>query len=136
MVVSLHFEEAFPSIFEVAVNAFKTKAKDISNSVLMSLIVTIKNQSKEIEQLLFDIESSPEIVLGMDLESFYENMDYLQDNLEKMLRLSEKHKNKSDIFMEYHKAIDRLYNVTIVLTNEIGFTEAQINHTDNIDHAS
>lgn len=136
MTVNLHFEDAYPSIFQTAVSAFKLKAKDISSSILMALIVSVKNQNKELSQILVKIEQDNNILASIDLIEFYDTMNILQDNLELLLDLANKHKSKSDIFMEFYKAIDELYNSCIVITVDIGFIESDLKYTENLQDAS
>ena len=128
MTLNLHFESAFPSIVETAAQAINGVAKDFSNSIIISLIVEIRNKNRELKDLLIDVEENPTILLGKDNEPFYDQMNGTMDNLERLLNLSEKNKDKSDVFMQLYHAVDDLYTTVIVVSNEIAFSESNILH--------
>jgi hypothetical protein len=46
MTLLLHFENAFPDVFEKTVSAFKSGARELANSIVMELIFALKNKMK------------------------------------------------------------------------------------------
>ena len=136
MTTNLHFEEAFPSIFESVVIAFKNKSKDIAHTLLMNLIHVLKTQNDSLKNIQFEIEQDRVSVEDMNLDEFYDNMYLLQDNLKKLLELSVKQKGISDIFMHFYKAVDELYTTVLVVTNEVGVLESYHLHELKLKNAS
>lgn len=128
MTLNLHFESVFPSIVETAAQAINGVAKDFGNSIIISLIVEIRNKNRELKDLLIDVEENPTILLEKDNEPFYDQMNDTMNNLERLLNLSEKNKDKSDIFMQLYHAVDDLYTTVIVVSNEIAFSESNVLH--------
>ena len=130
MTANLHFEDAFTSIFTTVANSFNNMKKDVVNALLMNLIVSMKNKNKELRDFLFEIEENPQRVLNIDLDDFFDSMNVLEDNFKHLLKLAEKNKDKSDMFMQFYKTIDELLETTVYVNIEIGFIESEVKHLD------
>lgn len=128
MNLNLHFEDIIENVFRILVNSSADIEKDTLNSLLTNLIVTMKNATKKLRNILFEIEQNPEILLNTNLDDFYDNILELEDNFEQLLRLAEDHKDKSDMFMQFYKTINELYEITVCVYSDIGFIEAKLMH--------
>ena len=107
------------SVYDTAISAFKNGAKDIANSLLMNLIFTLKNQDNDLKNILFDLEKNPTISITLDTDEYQDILINLEYNFEKLLCVSKKYKDKSDVFMEFYKISDSLYGHIILLGNEV-----------------
>ncbi|UCM99193.1 hypothetical protein LCX93_06515 [Sulfurimonas sp. SWIR-19] len=128
MTTHLHFEDALMSIFNTVVQSLGSIKKEFIDTLLMNLIVTMQNKNKKLRDILFEIEENPQMLLNMDLEDFYDTMLQLEDNFKQLLKLAEKHKDKSDMFMQFYKTIDELYGTVVYVNIEVGFLEAELKH--------
>ena len=128
MNLNLHFEDSIEPIFRILIDSFNDMKKDTLNSLLINLIVIMKNATKKLRDILFEIEQNPAILLNMNLDDFYDNILELEDNFQQLLILAKDHKDKSDMFMEFYKTINELYEVTVCTYSDIGFIEAKLMH--------
>ena len=128
MTLNLHFEDSIETIFRILINSFNNIEKETLNSLLTNLIVTMNNATKKLRYILFDIGQSPEKLLNINLDDFFDNILELEDNFEKLLRLAQAHKDKSDMFMQFYKSITELYETTVCVYSDIGFIEAKLIH--------
>ena len=136
MTANLHFEDSFTPIFRTVIDSFSSIKKEILDSLLMNLIVTMENKNKELRDMLFEIEENPERLLNINLDDFFDTMLQLEDNFKPLLTLAQKHKDKSEMFMQFYKSIDELYETTTYVNIEIGFIETELMHSQEMKSAS
>ena len=136
MTANLHFENGFTSVFKTLSESFTNIKKDLLDTLLMNLIVPMQNKNKELRDMLFEIEESPDKLLSMNLDDFFDTMLELEDNFKPLLKLAEKNKDKSDMFMQFYKTIDELYETTTYVNIEIGFIETELMHSQEMKSAS
>jgi len=136
MTTHLHFEDAFTSIFRTVVESIGSIKKEFVDTILMNLIVTIQNKNKALSDMFFEIQENPKILLNMDLDDFYDTMLQLEDNFKPLLKLAKINKEKSDMFMQFYKAIDKIYGTVVYVNIEVGFLEAELKHPYEIENAS
>lgn len=136
MTTHLHFEDALMSVFKTVVQSLDSIKKEFIDTLLMNLIVTMQNKNKKLRDILFEIEENPDTLLDMNLEDFYDTMLQLEDNFKQLLKLAQKHKDKSDMFMQFYKTIDELYGTVVYVNIEVGFLEAELKHPHEIKNAS
>jgi len=136
MTANLHFENGFTSVFETLSESFSNIKKDIVDRLLMNLIVTMQNKNKDLRDMLFDIEENHERIVSMDLDDFFDTMLQLEDNFKPLLKLAEKNKDKSDMFMQFYNTIDELYGTTVYVNIEIGFIESEVKESLEMKNAS
>ncbi len=126
----IHFETLLPSILDTTVDAFKSGAKGIANNLLMTLIFSLKQQNNEFKDTIFELEQNPQLSLTLDTEDFQDIMINLEDMIEKLLSVSKKNKDNSDIFMELYKVCDELFSNIIVLGNEVSAVASELRHKE------
>ncbi|MDF1884564.1 hypothetical protein JHD49_11495 [Sulfurimonas sp. SAG-AH-194-C21] len=136
MTANLHFEDSFTSIFKTVVDSFSSIKKEFVDNLLMNLIVTMQNKNKELRDILFEIEEEPKRLLDMDLEDFFDTMLQLEDNFKPLLKLANKNKDKTDMFMQFYRTIDELYGTTVYVNIEIGFIEIELMNSLEMKSAS
>ena len=132
MTMQYNNETIISNMLSIAIDAFKTKKKEIANDILMALIVNIRNNDDDLQEKFLDIQENSYIISEINLEDFYDFMIPFQDKLEVLLKISSSYKSKSDIFMQLYKAIDKLYSTVIVLTNEVAFIESELKIEEEI----
>jgi molecular chaperone GrpE (heat shock protein) len=133
---TLHFENAFPNILEKTVSAFKNGAKDVANAILMELIFAIKKQNENIKDLKAQLESEPGISLDLDTEEFHENMLNVIDMLEKLVAISDKNKDKSEIFNQMHNISKEMYENATLMQIELSFVASEQRYKESSALAS
>jgi len=136
MTAHLHFEDSIISVFNTVVESVTNIKKDVTDKLLMNLIVTMQNKNKDLRNLLFEIEENPERLLNIDLEDFFDTMLQLEENFKPLLKLADKNKDNSDMFKQFYKAIDELYGTTVYVNIEIGFIESELKQSLELKNAS
>ncbi|MGD9718159.1 MAG: hypothetical protein AB7U24_02875 [Sulfurimonadaceae bacterium] len=136
MTYNLQFEDVFTSVFETVVKSFKDKSRDIVNSILMSLIVSMKNKNDALRTSLEEMFEDETIIKNMNLDEYYDHMLSLQDNLERLVGIAKQHRDKSEMFNEFYKSVKDLYETVVYVTIEVGFMEAKSNHEVFLENAS
>ena len=68
MTIPMRLDSVIPSIFETLADGFKEVSKDIVNSIVMQLIYALQKQNKDLEELLFTLESEPTLATTLDNE--------------------------------------------------------------------
>jgi len=132
MTIQYHNETIIPNMLSIAIDAFNTKKKEIADDILMALIVNIKNNDASLREKLIEIQEHPQIIREMNVEDFYDFIIPFQDKIESILKIATLYKDKSDIFMQLHKALDKAYTTVIVLTNEVAFIESELKIEEKI----
>lgn len=117
-----------PSLFQTTINAFKTGAREIGNSILMNVIVSLKEHERYYQKILDDITEDPALALELDNDDFHSTMMSMEDFLEKNLNEVKAHASDSDIFKEYANAYESLYNTILVTGIEVAAAAARVRH--------
>ena len=125
MTLNIHFEDSFTPIFQTLVDSFTASKRELTNTILMKIIFSINAKNKELRDILFDIEENPQRLENMNLEDFYDMMGDLEDNFKPLLSLAKKHKNKSEMFLEFYKALNTFFETINYVNIEVGFIEAE-----------
>lgn len=136
MMFTLHFENAFPNILEKTVSAFINGAKDVASAILMELIFAIKKQNEDIKTLRAQLESEPSISLELDTEEFHDNMLHAIDMLEKLISISEKNKDKSEIFNQMYKISQEMYENSTLMQIDLSFIASEERNKEGSSLAS
>jgi len=136
MTLLLHFENAFPDVFEKTVSAFKSGARELANSIVMELIFALKKQNEELKKLVVKMEKEPEFSLALDNEEFHDNIVNLQKMLERLSVISHANKEKSEIFNEMDKITTEMYENLFIFQTELSFIASELRHKENSALAS
>jgi len=136
MSVYLTYQEVYPSMFEAALVAFKSKTRGIALKILLPLISILKVHREEFLKIKFDIEDNPNKILEMNLDEFYDAMDNVTDQLEYLLKLVESHKSDDEIFFELYDTIDNFLTTVLQTNYSFSLAESKIMHQDNLKDAS
>ena len=126
--------ELLPSLFKTTVDAFKSGAREIGNAILLNVIASLKKHQREYQKIREDIEKDPALALKMDNEDFHSIMMGMEEFLEKNLQEIKKHENDSEIFKEYAKTYESLYDTVLMTGIEVAATAARVRHESK--HAS
>jgi len=136
MNLSLQFEKDMMPIVDIVAQGFMDTTKGLINSILISFIHSIKKQQEELKKLHEDIKTDNDILLNSDLDEFYDFMEIGKKNAKNLLQLAENYKEKSDIFMEFYKTTNDLYETLIKIPYEISTIESSLIHDGKLDYAS
>jgi len=132
MILQLHFDSLIPSLFETTLNAFKTGAKEVGKAILMNIMFSFKDTNNDVKKFLISLENDPEQALQLDNEEFHDNLLKYEDMLESLLIVASQYKNDSEIFQEFYKITDELYNNIVTLGIEISAIASEQRHKAKI----
>ncbi|UCM99191.1 hypothetical protein LCX93_06505 [Sulfurimonas sp. SWIR-19] len=132
----MQMETAIPNIFEILANGFKDMKKEILNKILMNLIYSMKKEHESLKKLYEEIQINNDILLDENLEDFYDSLELAKMNAQRLYKLSDIHKNKSEIFMEFYNTSSELYEDLVKIPYEISSIESNLIHQGKLDYAS
>ena len=136
MTAPLQMTNAITPAFEIIAKGFKDISKDILNSILISFIFSINKQKQELLDFYADIEKENDILLQTDLDSMYNSFILIQENAKTLYQLAEIYKDKSDIFMQFYKQADELYDIALTTSYNISTIESDLIHQNKLQYAS
>ena len=136
MTAPMNLTDTRTPVFSIVANGFKEVAKEAFNAILMSLIVSMKNEKEELINLYQDIELDNDILLSEDLDNFYDALNNREKNAQNLFNMSKKHKNKSDIFMQFYIASDELYDTLAKVNYDLGTIESNLIKEGKLEYAS
>ncbi len=132
----MQIEKAVPSIFNMIALGMKDIAKDLSDSIIMKLIYSIRKEQEELNTMHEYILKNKESLLDGNLESLYDELMASEDNISELLKMTNNHKKKSDIFVQMNLATQELLNDYTRVIEEITDIELQLIHQGNLKYAS
>ena len=136
MTAPMQIEKAVPSIFNMIALGMKDIAKDLSDSIIMKLIYSIRKEQEELNTMHEYILKNKESLLDGNLESLYDELMASEDNISELLKMTNNHKKKSDIFVQMNLATQELLNDYTRVIEEITDIELQLIHQGNLKYAS
>lgn len=136
MTAPMQIEKAVPSIFNMIALGMQDIAKDLSDSIIMKLIYSIRKEQEELNTMHEYILKNKESLLDGNLENLYDELMISEDNISELLKMTNEHKKKSDIFVQINLATQELLNDYTRVIEEITNIELELIHQGNLKYAS
>ena len=136
MTAPMQIERAIPSIFDLIAVGIQDMAKDLSDSIIMKLIYSVRKEQEELNTMYKYISENKNTLLDDNLENLYDELMSSEDNIAELLKVSNNHKNKSDIFLQMNIATEQLLNDYTRIIEDITNIEIELIHQGDLEYAS
>jgi len=136
MTAPMQIEKAVPSIFNMIALGIKDMAKDLSDSIIMKLIYSVRKEQEELNNMYDYILKNKETLLDSNLENLYDELMASEDNISELLKMTSNHKKKSDIFVQMNLATNELLNDYTRIIEGITNIELELIHQGELKYAS
>lgn len=135
MTAPMQLERSLPSIFNIIANASKDVSKKISDTIHMTIIHSLRKEQEELNEKYNWINDTTDALLNININEMYDDLLIKQTNIVDFAKVTQEHKNESDILMQVYLANEELLNDYTIIIDNLTNIEIELIHQKKLDYA-